>query len=264
MVEADLPEFTAMLDAVSAMLSRGAYTPNDVSTAMFFRAMSRWPLADVRAAFDAHVADPQRGRFVPVPADLIAQLEAMAGADDRPGDEEAWAIAVTAADEGQTVVWTEETAEAWGIARPVLAGGDEVGARMAFRQAYGRLVASARAARRPRRWQVALGLDRNRQADAMRRAVDQGRLPASELEAVAALPAPRAPVLLLAGGTSVAGVEPSEAQRQAMHALRAAIEARGEMPSADVLERQRTAALQSEVAQRVDAYLVAKRQGGAA
>ena len=262
MVEADLPEFTLMLDAVSAMLSRGAYTPNDVSTGMFFRAMARWPLADVRAAFDAHVADPQRGRFVPVPADLIAQLDAMAGADDRPGAEEAWATAITAADEGETVVWTEETAEAWGIAWPVMAVGDEVGARMAFRESYSRLVASARAARRPRRWQAALGLDRNRQVDALRRAVGLGRLPAADLEAVAALPAPHAPVLLLAGGTSAAGSEPSAAHRLALQALRAAVEARAAMPSADVLDRQRTAELRAAAAAQVDAYVT--QQGGSA
>lgn len=254
MVDTDFAEFSQLLDSVCGLLSRGAYTPNATNAALFFRAMSRWPLAEVRAAFDAHVADPQRGRFVPVPADLIAQLEAMSGDDGRPGAEEAWALALTASDEGATVVWTEEISEAWGICRPVLAAGDEVGARMAFREAYGRLVASARSARRPHLWQAALGHDRNRQADALRRAVGLGRLPASELEAVAALPLPRAPVLLLAGGTGSAATEPSEAQRQAMQALRQAIEARAAVPSADALERQRTAQLQDQAADKVAAY----------
>lgn len=256
MVDADLPEFTLMLDAVCSMLSRGTYTPNDLSTGMFFRAMARWPLADVRGALDAHVADPQRGRFVPVPADLIAQIEARAGDDGRPGAEEAFALALAAADEAETVVWTVEAAEAWGVAQKVLATGDEVGARMAFREVYTRLVAEARAARRPLQWQTALGHDRNRHADALRRAADLGRIPRADADAVAALPGPRAPVLMLAGGTSVAAVEPSPAQREAMQALRAAIEARAAAPSADVLDRQRTAALQAQAADKVAAYTV--------
>jgi hypothetical protein len=61
-------------------------------------------------------------------------------------------------------------------------------------------------------------------------------------------------VLLLAGGTSVAAVEPSPEQREAMQASRIAIEARAAAPSADVLERQRTAALRAQAAEKVAAY----------
>lgn len=253
MVEADLPPFTLMLDAVCAMLSRGAYTPNDVSTGMFFRAMARWPLADVRAAFDAHVADPQRGRFVPVPADLIAQLESRASDDGRLGAEEAWAIALRAADEAETVVWTAEMAQAWGVVAPVLRGGDEVGARVGFREAYNRMVVDARAERRPVQWQAALGHDSRRHADALRRAADLGRMPRGDADALAALPAPRAPVLLLTSGAAL-GAGASTEQREAIAALRAALEARAEAPSADLLARQRTEQLQATAAQRVADY----------
>jgi hypothetical protein len=104
-------------------------------------------------------------------------------------------------------------------------------------------------------WLTALGHDRNRHADALRKAADLGRIPRAEADAAAALPAPRAPVLLLAGGTSVAAVEPSPEQRgEAMQALRIAIEARAAAPSADVLERQRTAALRAQAAEKVAAY----------
>ena len=264
MAETDFAEFSELLDAVCGLLSRGAYTPNATNTALFFRAMARWPLADVRAAFDAHMADPQRGRFVPVPADLIAQIEARSGDDGRPGAEEAFAQALAAADEAETVVWTVETAEAWGVAQRVLATGDEVGGRMAFREVYLRLVAEARAVRRPVQWRAALGHDRNRHADALRKAADQGLISRAEADAAAALPAPRAPVLLLAGGTLVAAGEPSPEQRLAMQALRAAIEAKAEAPSADVLERQRTAQLRAQAAEKVAAYTGAADNGAAA
>lgn len=255
MVDADLPEFTLMLDAVCVMLSRGGYTPNDLSTGMFFRALKRWPIDDVRGAFDAHVSDPQRGKFVPVPADLIAQMEARAGDDGRPGAEEAWAIALPGADQAETVVWTAETAVAWGVAWPILAAGDEVGARMAFREVYNRLVTQARATGVPLQWQPCLGHDPKRHADALRRAADLGRISRRDADAAVALPAPRAPVLLLAGGTTVGNVEPSDAQREAMQALRAAFEARTTAPSADVLARERTAQLQAEAAEKVAAYV---------
>jgi dephospho-CoA kinase len=117
---------------------------------------------------------------------LWTQIEARAGDDGRPGAEEAFAQALAAADEAETVVWTVETAEAWGVAQKVLATGDEVGARMAFREVYTRLVAEARAARRPVQWLTALGHDRNRHADALRKAADLGRIPRAEADAAAA------------------------------------------------------------------------------
>lgn len=252
MVERDFSEFGQLLDAVCGLLSRGAYTPNATNTALFFRALARYPLSEVRAAFDAHVADPQRGRFVPVPADLIAQIEAMAGDDGRPGAEEAWAIALRGQDEAETIVWTEEAAQAWGVALPVLQSGDDVGARMAFREAYGRMVAEARSQRRAVQWSAALGHDPTRRADALRRAADLGRLPKGSADEFTALPAPRSPVLLL-GDTKVAG-EPSKAQREALEALRGALASKLEQPSPDLIDRQRTAELRQRAAVLAETY----------
>lgn len=255
MREADFPTFAALLDDVAELLPP-PQPLGATARAMFFRALAEHDLAAVRAALDAHVKDAQRGRWFPKPADLIAQLEARAGDDGRLGAEEAWSISLRAADEAETVVWTAEMARAWGIAAPVLRGGDEVGARMAFREAYGRLVSEARAERRPLQWQTALGHDSLRHADALRQAADLGRIPRAEAEAVAALPGPHAPVLLLAGGSATG--EPSPAQREAMQALRAAIEAHGDRPSADVVERQRTVQLQAQAAELVAGYTGAK------
>jgi hypothetical protein len=257
MQPSDLREFAQILDAVSGMLSRGNYSPNELATAMFFNALKAHPMPAVRAAFEAHVADPQRGRFVPVPADLIAQIEAHDGDDGRLGAEEAWALALGAADEADAVVWTDEIAQAWGVALPVLQRGDEVGARMAFREAYGRHVAQARAARQPLRWCVALGHDSTRRADALRRAEELGRLSLGEADSLVALPAPRAPVLLLAGGTSVDSGESSPAKARALQALQALHESlagQAEAPSIDVVERQRTEQLKARAADMVANY----------
>lgn len=117
--------------------------------------------------------------------DIIDRIE---DSDGHPAADEAWSLAVTANDETATVVWTDEIAQAWGAAKPILDLGDDVGARMAFRAAYQRRVDSARAnATRPR-WIPSLGTDPELRQLAIADAVQQGRL---RQDAVAAyLPPP--------------------------------------------------------------------------
>lgn len=245
----DIAEFTDMLDAVSAMLSRGRYVPNVTSTSIFFNAMRRYSLATVRASFDAHVADPLRGKFVPVPADLIAQIEGMLADDGRLGPEEAWALALRSSDEAETVVWTPEISQAFAAARPVLDRGDKVGARMAFREAYERIVAAARADMVPVRWVPTLGHDPERRDLVLAEAIAEGRLAASGdpdcgfAGEPLLLGAPRVDMLLLA--TEGAVPAPSEA-RAALRALRDRLAARVDEPSADAQARAATAAAQAE------------------
>lgn len=109
--------------------------------------------------------------------------------DERPEADEAWAIAVRAADERETVVWTTEIAEAWATAQPVFQLDDMVGARMAFKAAYGRLIDHARAIGQFPQWVVSQGFDAARRLEATHDAVRSGRL---QLDQV------RAPGLLLA------------------------------------------------------------------
>lgn len=113
----------------------------------------------------------------PALADIISRID-----DTRPGAEEAWAM--LPAGEENSVVWTEEMAQAHAIARPVM--DDPIAARMAFREAYTRLVSEARSARRPARWNVSFGHDPSDRERAIRDAVSRRRL--SVNEARAALP----------------------------------------------------------------------------
>lgn len=178
-----LDAFVAMYRDVMGLYGKA---PTSTQEAMVFRALAAHDLRAVRAAFDAHIRDPQRGRFAPLPADLLLHLEGDAADDGRPGAEEAWALCQAAADQARTVVWTAEMAEAWGIAWPVLQAGDEVGARMAYRDAYRRLTGEARKARRPVQWSATLGTDARLRDDALRVAVDAGRLQLTALPAPAA------------------------------------------------------------------------------
>lgn len=237
MRESDFADFSAMLDAVCSLLSRGAYTPNPTNTALFFRALARHDIAAVRAGFDAHVADPQRGRFVPVPADILGQIDGAAADDGRPGAEEAWAAVVRGSDESQTVVWTDEMARAWGVARSVLDAGDEVGARMAFKEAYSRMTAEARRERRPAAWTASLGFDLQQREAVIAQASAAGLLPAPDLPM---LPAPEPFAALCANPQMPVEV------REKLSALRERLAARAHEPTAAEIDRANTQALKQK------------------
>lgn len=132
--------------------------------------LAAYPEAAVLRALD-RCRKELKGRLT-----LSAVLERVEEEDGRPGADEAWSIALSSADEAETVVWTEEMAQAYGVARPVLDARDKVGARMAFREAYERIVRDARAAGAPCRWTVSIGQDAERRAVALQAAVTLKRL----------------------------------------------------------------------------------------
>jgi hypothetical protein len=244
MRDTDFDAFGELLDAVCSLLSRGTYTPSATNTALWFRALSAHDLASVRAGFDAHVRDPQRGRFIPTPADILAQLDA---ADDgRPGPEEAWAIALGAQDERTTVVWTQDIAAAWNVAKPVLAIGDEVGARMAFREAYMRIIGEARAEKQPAAWMASIGFDTAGREGPMRAAVAAGRLSS---DALLALPAPAsAAALELVGGIA-------DKARQSLREVADELRRQQDEIIVDTQERDRLNARKAAIAQGVADYV---------
>lgn len=185
----DYDEFAQLLDDAYDLIGVGqGKVISAGAKAMFFQALAAYPLPLVRTALSEHCMDKDRGKFTPKPADIIQKIEDAAARDSRPGPEEAWAIALTGRDESATVVWTAEIAEAFGVCQPVLKTGDEVGARMAFREAYNARVIAARAARRPVKWEPSLGTDVNQRVTALKQAVHLGRLPAPQ--ATALLPPP--------------------------------------------------------------------------
>lgn len=179
MFDSDITPFAAMLEEVWPLWPHAKPLTSGQAT-IFFRALAAYPLDRVRGGFDLHVKDPKRGKFAPVPADIIAAIEGLVANDGRPGAEEAWAISVRSMVEADTIVWTDEMAIAWGIASPIMGMGDEVGARMAFREAYVRLVDEARVARRPVSWSASLGHDRDQREIAIAHAANLGRIEAPQ------------------------------------------------------------------------------------
>lgn len=116
--------------------------------------------------------------------------------DGHPGPETAWAM-VAELTEDDTVVWTAEIAESYGLVRGL---DDRVAARMAFLEQYRHKLAAARAAQRPPDWTLSLGMDPTKREGPIRAAVAQGRL--SDTVVRAALP-PAEPTRALTEGQHV-------------------------------------------------------------
>lgn len=121
-------------------------------------------------------------------------IEKLAPAGGWISANEAWAIALPAADEAETVVWTQEIAKAWVISKPIFEAGDKVGARMAFIPAYERFVESARNEGRLPQFEISAGWDADRRDRAVTNAVTAGLLPAP-VQDQKALAAPVEPIL---------------------------------------------------------------------
>lgn len=181
--------------------------------------------ADLEAAALAHRRDPDRGRFFPKPADLLAKVPTRAAV--HPSADVAWTLALRSFDESATVVWTDLIAAARSVAMPCWEDGDKIGARMAFRAAYEQALACSSA---PPRWSVSQGFDQEGRAQVVQEAVNRGLLPAAEaaryLPAPAIEPGPVAAVAgLLTGKVVALPVSPDAVQRRRLEALRAAVEA---------------------------------------
>jgi hypothetical protein len=170
MFKTDFDDFEALLTSTADLM--GKNPPKSAQVAMFFRVMARYSIEDIRNALEAHLRDSDRGRFFPAPADLIAKIDARQ--DPRPDADEAWAIALKAQDEFETVVWTQDMAQAWGICKPVLSMGDEVGARMAFKDAYNRIVRESKERGEKVSWNVSLGFDAAKRTQAIEHARQLG------------------------------------------------------------------------------------------
>ena len=180
------------------------------------------PPAQFQAAVDRHMNDPERGRYMPRPADIRAALPQHLARQHLPTDA-AWSIALRSFDEAQTVVWTDEIATARDAAREVFVCGDKIGARMTFRAVYERLVAASMA--QPR-WRVSVGHDPEMRRHAIEEAALQGYLPAVEVRRH--LPAPATPE---GDGAVIAGLltgkvvplPPSPEARERLESLRRVI-----------------------------------------
>lgn len=157
---------------------------------------------------------------------LAAILQRVHGADGRPEPNEAWAIAMQAMDEAETVLMTPEIQKAAAVAAPIHQAGDKVGARMAFLSAYERVVCAARQQAKAVEWRLSLGHDQERRARAIEEARVLGRLPAPAATMLLAhhnLPALSDDGRAIAGLLTCDAVPASPAVRERLAAIRSGL-----------------------------------------
>lgn len=182
MNEKDRAEFAQVVRATFNNYGREA--PMQETLRMWWGLLAEFEIVTVRLAFSRHVvSDP---KYPPTIGQILEILNAGNKAG-RLGAEEAWAVAVKACDETETVVMNDEIAQAWGICKPIMDLGDEVGARMAFKEAYQRITA---AATEPVKWWPSIGSDPHKRDAALSVAKRQGLLPAPYVAALLPPPMP--------------------------------------------------------------------------
>ncbi len=173
------PQFLQLL--IGTMAAYGKPLPEAAIVDAWILEMAPFPLTVIKQAMSTY--RDQNGQFSPVPAAITKICRVM---DGRPSDEEAWAMSFPACSEHETVVWTEEMREAFLKCKPILDICDNVGARMAFKALYNRLVEDARRDMRAPRWEISPGRDGQKRDLVIKRATDLGRLPAPDVPRIGA------------------------------------------------------------------------------
>jgi hypothetical protein len=227
-----------------ALASYGKPLPTGALLQAWWNDLQAYPLRVVGMAFAAY--RDENGEFAPVPAGIAKRCKLM---DGRPGEEEAWAMALLSRDESETIIWTQEIAEAFGIARPVLETSGEITARKTFLEAYIRLVSAARLAHQPVRWMASLGWDARKRTEALTRAQTAGLLSAPMAQNL--LPAPEG----FAAPTDEASRQGLAKVKEALRELQAGWQRDAERRTAEVqAQRDAVAQKKNEIAELVKAY----------
>jgi hypothetical protein len=144
--------------------------------AIYVTALSDIPIDQLRQAIRAAI---QELKWFP----KVAELRELAGAlpgmlnDGRPGAEEAWArMPKGRRMEDDSIVWCEEERLAYGVCRSLLLDGDQIGARMAFKERYERELTEARSQRKPVKWTASVGYDIEHRLVTLATAVQEKRV----------------------------------------------------------------------------------------
>lgn len=217
----------------------------------YFEAVCDLTLEQVAHALKRHV---RTSPYFPKPSEILAAVE---GQDDgHPDPESAWARAQGFADEYSTITWTEEMAQAYNLARSLIVAGDMVGARMAFKAEYQRLVRMSRMAGRPVIWRASLGFDAAGRRPSLIQAREDGHLNSGQIvRQVEGSTYAQTDAFLALETNASRDQSPAEAKaRAALLELRRTLAGVGPGSSTDVEARMKTAALARDAAAAVKAY----------
>jgi len=158
-----------LLEAITATAEIMQATISPIAAAMMVKDLAAYKPEDVIAALKIVRAGSARFNLKEI-IDALAKV----CPDGRPGANEAWAMIPK--DEHASAVMTEEMAQALHIAQPLIDDGDQIGARMAFIEAYKRIVDAAKLEGVPVKWFASLGFDKEERTSVVADAVRLGRL----------------------------------------------------------------------------------------
>jgi len=173
----DQKEFGQIIKTLLATFHVTTDVSREVAVA-WWEALEDLPIEAVRQAVKQYI---RVGKYPPKPAD-IRNLLAEAMKNQWFSAAEAWAHALKAIDESETVIWTVEASRAFDSVRSLIEIRDWVGARQAFEQAYSRYVELAIGEGRTPVYIVSEGWDRNKRVAAIAKAKALGFLPAEKAD----------------------------------------------------------------------------------
>lgn len=182
MIDSEKRDFMATMTAIADLYDK---TIKPERVAVYWEALKHRELADVQLAINKHVQDAERGRFFPLPADVSAQLPGVV--ELWPAADEAWAMAPKC--ESESAPMFPEMAKALNVAMPLIEDGDMVAARMAFKAAYDRSAAPAKASGCQPQWYTSMGHDTEGRHEAEVKTVELKNLGLDKADQLA-LPAP--------------------------------------------------------------------------
>lgn len=139
---------------------------SDLALATIVDDLSAYPLDDVLNALSQLRKAGKRFALVDI-------LERLPGA--YPGAEEAWGIVSQCLSREEfSIVWTDEMAQGYGLISHMKE--DQVGARMAFKEIYARLIREARERGEAPQWRASLGRDPHGRAVAVQLALSKNQI----------------------------------------------------------------------------------------
>jgi hypothetical protein len=163
-----------VIKAIAVTAEMVGKTFSGAAAAMMADKLSKYPESAVLKALD-RCCDELKGNLTM--NDVVSRID-----DGRPGVEVAWSMMPRSED--VSVVMTEEMAAAWGVAYPLLKDGDPIAARMAFKEAYPKFVADAKAAGKPPKWFASLGDDKSGRESVLVAAMEKGLLSPAHVKAI--------------------------------------------------------------------------------
>jgi hypothetical protein len=160
------------IKVIAACLDMYGRERSDTVMALWWKLLEHYSIYEVNEALASHM---RTSKFCPTPADIISCISSK---DGRPTADEAWASIPHS--ENESVIWTEEMAQAYGVAAPLIENGDKVAARRAFIDRYEWLVAKARESGTSMKVMPSFGFDAAGRESAIQKAIDKGLISKSK------------------------------------------------------------------------------------